>query len=85
MKKLAWTLSSIAPKFYLPWNSLDRTKLTPNQAQLDKDGADPLLWHYGTRAGMATAMFKAVAWANENLDKVQVNILNWSFSIYSHI
>ena len=60
MKKLAWGLSGLAPTFYMPWNSLDRNKLTPNMEQREKDAADPLIWHYGVRAGFAVAMFNAV-------------------------
>jgi len=64
MKQLAWGLSSLMPKLYMPWNSIDREKLTPNMEQREKDAADPLLWHYGCRAGFAVAMFKAVDEAN---------------------
>lgn len=60
MKKLAWGISAVLPRLYMPWNSLDRAKLTPNMEQRNKDEADPLLWHYGTRAGYAVEMFKAI-------------------------
>ena len=48
------------PKLYMPWNSIDKSKLTPNMEQRNKDDNDPLLWHYGCRAGFAVAIFKAV-------------------------
>ena len=60
MKKLAWSLSWMMPKLYMPWNSIDKSKLTPNMEQRNKDDNDPLLWHYGCRAGFAVAIFKAV-------------------------
>ena len=59
MKKMAWGVSCLAPTFYIPWKSLDRDILTPNMEQREKDAQDPLLWHYGIRAGFAVALFKA--------------------------
>ena len=60
MKKLAWGLSSLFPRLYMPWNSMDRSTLTPNLEQLAKDADDPLIWHSGVRAGFAVQMFKAI-------------------------
>lgn len=60
MLKLAYMLSYVMPTFYLPWSSMDRNKITPNIEVQERDAADPLIWHYGTRAGHAVVMVEAV-------------------------
>ena len=52
----------------MPWNSIDRAKLTPNLEQREKDAADPLLWHYGVRAGFGAAIIRAVDEATSNFE-----------------
>ena len=66
MIKLAHGLAWLAPTMYMPWNSIDRAKLTPNLEQREKDAADPLLWHYGVRAGFGAAIIRAVDEATSN-------------------
>lgn len=60
MLRLAYMLSYVMPTFYLPWSSMDRNKITPNMEVQERDAADPLIWHYGTRAGHAVLMVEAV-------------------------
>ena len=56
----------------MPWNSIDREKLTPNLEQREKDENDPLLWHYGVRAGFAVEMFKALDETEKNLSAYSI-------------
>ena len=72
MRRVAWGLSSILPRLYMPWNSLDRNKLTPNMEQREKDANDPLLWHYGVRAGFAVQMFIALDKTRQKFDEYSV-------------
>lgn len=71
MRKLAYGIAFIAPKFYLPWSSLDRGKLTPNLEQQEKDAKDPYIWHHGVRAGFGIALMKAI-------DETTANFINYS-------
>lgn len=72
LKRLAWGIARVFPRFYMPWNSIDREKLTPNLEQREKDENDPLLWHYGVRAGFAVEMFKALDETEKNLSAYSI-------------
>ena len=68
MIKLAHGLAWLAPTLYMPWNSIDREKLTPNLEQRERDAADPMLWHYGVRAGFGAAIIRAVNETTSNFN-----------------
>ena len=72
MRNLAWGMGSIMPKFYLPYASIDRDKLTPNLEYREKDAKDPLIWHAGVRAGMAIQIFTAVEDTRKKLNELEV-------------
>ena len=69
MRKLAYGIAWLVPKFYLPCSSLDRDKLTPNMEQREKDAADPYIWHHGVRAGFGVALMRAIDETTSNFSK----------------
>jgi len=75
LRAAAKILAKVDPMFYLTNGALDPEDVIADPVCRADYMSDPLVWHYGARAGSGNAMNNAMRTANEGLHQINVRTL----------